>query len=300
MGTDATVLFHLRTAYLFVRSDIKTILIPVSGFAFMVSDHDISPARAILVPIWVLTHLFLIDIDNQSLSFEEDKLNKPWRPLPSERIKASTAKFISKALNLICLLVSWLIGGRELMIISAMFCGLVYSYDHLLLNGHYFWKNIINGFGYAVLEMGATTVLNGSVPRQPNIILALVLSWAVICTTVHVQDLADIEGDRLMGRQTVAIYLGQNVTRTSIAIFLFLWSLILPRIWGVNPNVGVLYISLGIFLGIHIFFLRQKTSDERSFRIYNVWLMLVHLLAITRYNPFSLTIVNHPPVFSHT
>ena len=126
----------------------------------MVSEHEISQMRAILVPIWVLTHLFLFDVDNQSLSFEEDKLNKPWRPLPSGRITASTAKFISKALNFICLLVSWLIGGRELMMLSAVFCGLVYSYDHLLLGSHYFWKNIINGFGYAVLETGATTVLS--------------------------------------------------------------------------------------------------------------------------------------------
>lgn len=126
----------------------------------MVSEHGISPMRAILVPIWVLIHLFLIDIDNQSLSVEEDKLNKPWRPLPSERITASTAEFISKALNFICLLVSWLIGGPELMILSAMFCGLVYLYDHLLLNSHYVGKNIINGFGYAVLEAGATTALS--------------------------------------------------------------------------------------------------------------------------------------------
>jgi 4-hydroxybenzoate polyprenyltransferase len=126
----------------------------------MVSEHEISQMRAILVPIWVLTHLFLFDVDNQSLSFEEDKLNKPWRPLPSGRITTSTAEFISKALNFICLFVSWLIGGRELMMLSAVFCGLVYSYDHLLLNSHYFWKNIINGFGYLVLETGATTVLS--------------------------------------------------------------------------------------------------------------------------------------------
>lgn len=129
----------------------------------MVSIENISPTRALLVSLWVLIHLFLIDVDNQSLSFEEDKLNKPWRPLPSGRLTMSTAQFLSKALNLICLLVSWMIGGRDLMIPSAVFCGLVYSYDHLLLNSHFFWKNITNGFGYAVLEMGATTVLSNSV-----------------------------------------------------------------------------------------------------------------------------------------
>jgi 4-hydroxybenzoate polyprenyltransferase len=244
-------------------------------------SKDISTPRAILVPIWVLTHLFLIDIDNQSLSVDEDKLNKPWRPLPSGRVTISTAEFLSKALNLICLLVSWLLGGRELMIPSAVFCGLVYLYDHLLLNSHYIWKNIINGFGYAVLETGATTVLIGSLPRQSKVILALVLSWAVICTTVHVQDLADVEGDRQMGRRTTAIHLGQNVTRVSIAVFLILWSFILPWIWGTNSLVAALYTLLGIFLSVHIFLLRQKTSDERSFRIYNVWLMLIHLLAVT-------------------
>jgi len=284
MGTGATMLFHLRTAYLFVRSDIKTILVPVSGFAFMVSSENYSPTRAVLVPLWVLTHLFLIDVDNQSLSFEEDKLNKPWRPLPSGRLTMSKAQFLSKALNLICLLVSWIIGGRELMMPSAVFCGLVYSYDHLLLNSHFLWKNITNGFGYAVLEMGATTVLVGSLPTRPNIILALVLSWAVICTTVHVQDLADVEGDRQMGRRTTAIHFGQDVTRTSIAVFLVIWSLLLPWIWGANIHIGSLYTLLGTLLSIHILFLRQKTSDERSFRIYNVWLTLIHLLAITNCN----------------
>ncbi|KAF8232802.1 hypothetical protein L208DRAFT_1396675 [Tricholoma matsutake] len=276
----AGVLFHLKTAYLFVRSDIKTILFPVSGFAFMVSK-DIWTTRSILVPVWVLTHLFLIDIDNQSLSIDEDKLNKPWRPLPSGRLTISAAKFLSKALNVICLLVSCLLGGRELMIPTVVFCGLVYLYDHLLLNSHYIWKNIINGLGYAVLETGATTVLIGSLPRKPNMILALVLSWAIICTTVHVQDLADIEGDQKMGRQTTAIHLGQNVTRVSIVVFLVFWSLILPWMRGANSLEAKVHTFLGIFLGARIFFLRQKVSDETSFRIYNAWLMLSHHLAAT-------------------
>ena len=130
-----------------------------SGFAYMLSK-DISPMRAILVPLWVLIHLFMIDIANQSLSLDEDKLNKPWRPLPSGRITISTSTSISKAMNLICPLVSWFLGGRELMILSIIFCGLSYSYNHLLLGDHYIWKNILNGFGYAVLEAGATTVLS--------------------------------------------------------------------------------------------------------------------------------------------
>ena len=129
---------------------------------------------------------------------------------------------------------------------------------------------VIQSFKFYAEKLLSYHFVAGSLPRQPNIILALALSWAVVCTTVHVQDLADIEGDRLVGRQTVAIHLGQNVARTSIAICLILWSLVLPWIWGTNSNVGVLYTTIGVFLGIHIFVLRQKTSDERSFRIYNV------------------------------
>lgn len=125
-------------------------------------SKEFSTTRALLVPIWVLIHLFLIDIDNQSLSVDEDKLNKPWRPLPAGRITISTAEFLSKALNLVCLLVSWLLGGWELVTPSVVLCGLVYSYNHLHLNSGYIWKNIMNGFGYAALETGATTVLGDS------------------------------------------------------------------------------------------------------------------------------------------
>jgi 4-hydroxybenzoate polyprenyltransferase len=123
-------------------------------------SRDFSLSRAILVPLWVFTHLLLINVDSQSLSLDEDKFNKPWRPIPSSRVTIPTAKFLSKALALICLLQSWLMGGRDLTITTVIYCGLVYSYDHLLLSGHYIWKNIINGFGYAVLETGATTVLS--------------------------------------------------------------------------------------------------------------------------------------------
>lgn len=73
-----------------------------------------------------------------------------------------------------------------------------------------------------------------------------------------------------MGRRTTIIHFGQNTTRVSIVAFLLLWSLILPWIWDTNSLWVKLYTLLGMFLSARIFILRQKTSDERSFRIYNV------------------------------
>lgn len=118
-----------------------------------------SPSRYILTPIWVLLHLLLIDIDNQSISIDEDKFNKPWRPLPSGRVTQISAINIARALYPTCIILSLLIGGHQLVLSSICFAILVFIYNHLRLNGHWFWKNAINTCGYLALECGASLIL---------------------------------------------------------------------------------------------------------------------------------------------
>ena len=109
------------------------------------------------------------------------------------------------------------------MIPSIIFCGLVYSHDHLLLNGDRIWKNIVNGFVYMTYYDGSLTLslptkTVGSPPCEPRIVTALCLSRAIIWKNIHVQDLTNVEGDLKMGRQTTVIYLGQDLARLSILV----------------------------------------------------------------------------------
>jgi len=55
-----------------------------------------------------------------------------------------------------------------------------------------------------------------------------------------------------------------------LSLFLGLWSFALPCIWRANLTITILYTAFGTLLGVRIFLWRDKLSDEKSFRIYNV------------------------------
>ena len=107
---------------------------------------------------WLLLHLLLIDVDNQSLSAHEDKVNKPWRPLPSGRVTESQAKSSLWIIYPACLIVS---AFANVFVPSAVFALLVFVYDHGELAGHWFWKNVVNAGGYLSLEIAATMLVGG-------------------------------------------------------------------------------------------------------------------------------------------
>lgn len=175
LSLSQQLFYHVNTIYLFIRSDIKTILLPVvcifffltlvadltafqTAFALIVTP-SIHLRGILLVTLWVLVHLLLIDIDNQSLSVEEDANNKPWRPLPSGRLSIWTAHIISRALYPACIIFSYISGGLSCAITSAGFTALVYIYDHLGANKHWIWRNVVNAFAYTALETGASLLL---------------------------------------------------------------------------------------------------------------------------------------------
>ncbi|KIM78588.1 hypothetical protein PILCRDRAFT_11056 [Piloderma croceum F 1598] len=74
--------YHLKTLFLFTKSDVKTTVIPVSVFAAAATplvSFDCLPH----VIFWVWLHLLQFDVSNQYLDPTEDALNKPDRPIPS-------------------------------------------------------------------------------------------------------------------------------------------------------------------------------------------------------------------------
>jgi hypothetical protein len=53
-----------------------------------------SLARWVKMLTWLWTHVLQTGVSNQSLSADEDIINKPWRPLPSKRVTPSQAKIL--------------------------------------------------------------------------------------------------------------------------------------------------------------------------------------------------------------
>jgi hypothetical protein len=119
--------YHIYSIWLFTYSDIKTIIVPKTIFGALGAlsapsfgfrlIHIPSPLevslRLPLTILWVWINLLPFAIDNQRhlSSIEEDKINKPWRVMPSGRMIPAQAKRLMLCLYPVAALVSWQIGG---------------------------------------------------------------------------------------------------------------------------------------------------------------------------------------------
>jgi 4-hydroxybenzoate polyprenyltransferase len=96
-------------------------------------------------------------VSNQSLSPDEDKANKPWRPIPSGRVTVSQARIFRWMLVPIGLVISGIYG--------IPLAGLLVMLEILLMNevnltSHWIGRNITNSFAYSTLDFAATFIAN--------------------------------------------------------------------------------------------------------------------------------------------
>jgi len=113
--------------------------------------------RILDIIIWIWIHLLKFDISNQIQDPEEDKRNKPDRPLPAGRITAQNATDVRWLLVPVCLMFSAMY-GRQTLAFSACFEALSIWYNEF--GGHKagISKNVLTAIGYTCLEAGATIV----------------------------------------------------------------------------------------------------------------------------------------------
>ncbi|ROW06278.1 hypothetical protein VPNG_08073 [Cytospora leucostoma] len=102
---------------------------------------------------------------------------------------------------------------------------LTWLYNDLRGGDEVFLRELIIAVAYGMFNSGSLIVAVG----PGNSLSPLGLVWTVvvsgiILTTMQIQDLKDQDGDRTRGRKTIAVYLGEWVSRTSIAFFICFWS----------------------------------------------------------------------------
>ncbi|KAG1850694.1 UbiA prenyltransferase family [Suillus subluteus] len=273
--TLCIALRHLETVWLFTRSDYKTILFPVTIFALVLSPrrNPLALSRALC---WVWFHLLQANVSNQTYSAHEDVVNKPWRPVPSGRISVRGCRALRWRLMVFCLGLSSL-SSVNVLISSVLLTVVEIVHDDFGLSHHPVFKNLCNVGGYATFEIGATLVLSGESYLDGTSITALTCSALVIFMTIHVQDFADANGDRMSGRRTLPIVAPEG-SRIYVLCVLPLLSLGLASIWSLGPLCSVLFVSIGFGVGLRCFLFRDEIRDQSTYLLYNMWLLGAHLL----------------------
>ncbi|TFK62620.1 hypothetical protein BDN72DRAFT_382982 [Pluteus cervinus] len=270
-----SLFYHARILFLFTKSDMKTILLPVTVFSLALVSAPFHLPTLLMTVLWIWVHLLHFCIANQYYSTNEDALNKPWRPLPSGLLTTADAFTIRWSLVPICLFMSIL---HRTLVPSLVLLAATWLYNDCFWNKHGVVKNFLNVVGYLAFECGAAVCLSRNMGLTPSSTNALITSGLIILTTVHAGDFPDIGGDLKEGRNTLPI-LFPTLTRHILCATITLWTgyaCIMTTTWSLAPVLGLAVLGTAVAEAF-----RNKDSDRRqdrfAFILYNVWLSAIHV-----------------------
>ncbi|RYC57894.1 hypothetical protein CHU98_g8304 [Xylaria longipes] len=296
-------LYHAYSIWLFTRSDLKTIVIPTALFgvfnSIFLSLHAepeldahwprLLWRQAVVVLFWVWINLLPFTIDNQrrNKAILEDRLNKPWRTMPSGRMTPMEAKILMLCLYVIALCLSIKIGGTK-QCLGLMLLGSMYN-ELELADRSWFSRNAINALGFFCFTSGALDVALPTSVQVPPAAQTQVFSWlgviaGVVFSTVQLQDMADQAGDCLRHRMTMPLALGDSPTRWLTAVSMATWSVLCPRFWDLGIGSCLIFGGLGSFIAYRTLAYRSVLADEQTFLLWNIWIAMLYsfpLLAVT-------------------
>ncbi|KIJ64605.1 hypothetical protein HYDPIDRAFT_111982 [Hydnomerulius pinastri MD-312] len=268
--------YHLHTLFLFTKADIRTALLPQTFFS-LAAAPICRASRIIHVVAWIWLHLLMCNIANQIKAPDEDKINKPSRPLPMGRITLYNARIVRWALVPVCLAVSATYSA-QLLATSFELQVLTVLYSEFHADEEWFLKNSLTAMMYGCAGLGGTLLAGCDCSHVSQIArLAIQLSIAAFASTLHAQDFKDVAGDLLTGRRTLPM-LFPVASRISIALGIPLWSICLSFVWDLDHLTAAAFVMYSCFTGAHFILYQTVEADRRSCKLYSLWLIIHHVL----------------------
>ncbi|CAG8982416.1 hypothetical protein HYALB_00007095 [Hymenoscyphus albidus] len=291
-----TLAYHAYTLHLFTCNDLPELVVMPFFFAlatiaassvFGISSQKTLAELLLKVPTmicWNWINLLLFNIHNQRHpeSILTDKTSKPWRPIPSKRISAEESRMLLFILYPLMTLFCLVVGGLRPFLAEAVWC---MWYNEWNGAKNPVWRNFLNATGIATCMAGPLELVIGDnhvLTDFPIAIGWLVIIGATIFTTNQLQDFRDQDEDRLEGRRTVPIVLGDAVARWVTVGIVIAWSLYVPSFWGVKIGGYLPTLFLGCVLAGHLVLRRSANGDKITWKLWAPWMLSFFLLPILR------------------
>ncbi len=264
---------EIQLNWRFIHRDMLVSLVP--GLLFGTTALLNYPAHSSLelagillkeiIYCWLCITTFCLS--SQLVGIEEDRLNKPDRPLVVGQVTPAGAKW------------RWIIGMIALTSFGAMtgtlFWALTWQigcllYDYAGGAKHWYGKTLLGGIG-VTSEIGAAWQLVE--PTMP----AMVWRWIAVIglyliTLMAVQDLRDMAGDRAVGRRTMPLVFGESVSRQVIAAGYFgfpivvHYCLIVPVGLSLTAIVwDILLAGFSVTIGLRTLLCHGPRADHRTY-----------------------------------
>ncbi|UYQ94350.1 UbiA family prenyltransferase [Chitinophaga horti] len=215
---------ELLLIWRFVNNDIWDTVIPciitfTTAWIYAARPLQELPFYACYCLVYTLLYILTFCMTNQLYGVEEDKINKPDRPLVAGLISIEGAQRRLLGYNILFLLVAipmklfWLALSWQL--ITKMLCQWGFS-------NHWALKNLFCiSLGTANL-LAAEWLIVADISHRTWAYIGFISLWAGM--GLPLQDMRDQAGDRIMGRKTLPIALGDNGARIALSLYLALLS----------------------------------------------------------------------------
>jgi 4-hydroxybenzoate polyprenyltransferase len=266
--------------YAFTRRDWTVTLVPGCTFALPAIreiyhryQSPIQPAFCLLsVLTWLILYIYSFNLSNQLFSIEEDRLNKPDRPLCRGLVTLQGARTRAVLIS-VFFLASALIWPLTLT------PTLVWIFTTIFLcftsyGNHWLGKNTIG------MTLGTWSLLAGAWraagPTTPGIDRQMLYFSLWVGLTSQIQDLRDIKGDIAVGRWTLPIAFGDKSSRWLIAFgFVPAALLLLVRggFMGNTPLLGLM-IVMHVILAYRVLRAEGRENAKYDHNTYKVMIMV--------------------------
>jgi 4-hydroxybenzoate polyprenyltransferase len=286
-GTPAAgrILDEFQVSWLFIRNDVWTTLLPGTAFVLAAARYSGHTGLRLaadflcgLVYLWL--YIYGFTLVNQLFGVEEDRINKPFRPLVTGRSTRRGAQARAVAVLAGFAVLGWLLG----VFLWAVAWEATYLLSSVTgLERRWFFKNLFIGVGVPCELAAAWGIAAPLTPVAWRWILTLAIS---IWLLVPLQDLRDIEGDAANGRRTFPMAFGQAFTRWYLAAGFtalpfavhFLLLAHGPSPWAAAADLVLAGLSL--LVAVRVLRFRSPQEDHRTYRRWEQWYALVLVAAI--------------------
>ena len=235
------------------------------------------------VLLWNWLNLVIFDLANQRCpdSVTEDRLNKPWRPIPAGhftpvqmRQLLLVALPVFQAIN--CFLGAW----QE----TSLLFSLTWMYNDLRGGDDSFLsRNMIISLAFGLYNGGSLRVAcsAGHTLHETGLHWVFMIT-AIIFSTMHIQDLKDVAGDRTRNRQSAPLVLGDSMTRWTIAVPILAWPVLCPLYLRLGMLAFILPVTIGGYVAFRTLWIRDPQADRMSWYIWAFWLTSLYILPLAK------------------
>ncbi|MCY1083477.1 UbiA family prenyltransferase [Archangium lansingense] len=286
MAWPRLMMRELWVSWRFIGGDVSSAVIPPLLFLVAASGHEGLGALEVawglcrgLLYFWLFTYAF--NLSNQLVGVEEDRVNKPHRPLVRGEVTVKGTRrrwWVSMAL---LSLVGWGFGVWEWALLWQV---LLVVHNEAGAAKHWWAKNLLIALG-VVTQLAAAWQLVGPLTAETWRWIAVLAS--VVFLLVSLQDLRDLEGDRASGRKTFPLVFGEKRTRYVLGTLFGVLPLIiheaLMKPQGLTPVVAACDAGLALVswvIAVRVVGWRTKQEDHRTYLLFTYWYCLALLSTI--------------------